>query len=109
MSSKSENELGKIINRIVDMYLKSDKKVFLINFGKFERQVKLNSKIKETYAEKEDVSRVYAAISFFDLMSKKQSFDQAYEIASKHYEIPEKFLRSIVGSRNANRRNGLKL
>lgn len=104
---KSEVELGKVIKRMVDIYLNSDQTVFMINFSKFERMVKLNSKIRETYPDKEDVSKVYAAISFFDQMSKKQSYNQAYEVASNHYKIPEKFLRSIIGTRNANRRNGL--
>ena len=108
MNEKSEVELGKILKRLVDVYLEADQSVFMTNFSRFEKMVKLNNKIRESYTEKEDISRVYAAISFFDKMCKKQSFDQAYEVASKHYELPEKFLRSIVGSRNANRRNAIK-
>jgi len=76
MSDKSVDELVKVANRINSLYLNGDRSVFLVNFNKFERMVKLNTKIRETFTERKDIARVYAAISFFDEVSKKQSFDK---------------------------------
>jgi len=108
MSEKNASELAKIYDRIGSMYLKADRSVFLVNFNKFERMVKINTRIREIFTEKEDIAKTYAAISFFDKMSKKQSFDESYKISSEYYNIPEKVLRSVVGTRNANKRHGLK-
>lgn len=100
--------VSKIAATSIDLYMKSPK-MFIAEFNKLSRQLKLNIKIKETYKTKEERKRVYAAISFYDKMIKKQSYNEAYEIASKYYNIPEKFLRSIVGTRNNLRRSGLKM
>ena len=107
MNDKPAELFGKLINRFCEMYLNADKDVFMTSYSKFEKQIKLNTKIR-SLVEESDIIFVYAAISFFDKMAKKQSFNEAYEIASKHYKIPEKVLRSAIGTRNANRRNALK-
>ena len=98
---------SKIASLAIELYSKNPK-VFITEFNRLVRQVKLNTKIKETFKTKDSRKRVYAAISFFDKMVKKQSYDEAYEIASKHYRIPESYLRSIVGTRNNLKRSGLK-
>ena len=107
MNDKPVEFFSKLINRFCEMYLNADEDVFMTNYSKFEKQIKLNTKIR-LLVEESDVSNVYGAISFFDKMIKKQSFDEAYKIASKHYNITEKVLRSVIGTRNANRRNSLK-
>ena len=111
--SEDENEspnleaISKLSSIAIELYLKSPK-MFIAEFNKVIRKVKLNIKIKETYKTKEARGRVYAAISFFDKMSKKQSYDEAYKIAGKHYQVPERYLRSIIGTRNNLRKNALK-
>ena len=98
---------AKLINRFCEMYLGADENMFMTNFSIFEKQVKLNTKIRSLVPE-EDVSKVYAAVSFFDSMIKKQSFTDAYKISSKHYDISESVLKSVIGTRNANRRHAIK-
>lgn len=99
--------ISKLSSIAIELYLKSPK-MFIAEFNRVIRKVKLNIKIKETYKTRDARGRVYAAISFFDKMSEKQSYNEAYEIASKHYQVPEKYLRSIIGTRNNLRKNALK-
>ena len=105
--SRDAEFFAKLVNRFCEMYLEADENMFMTNFSIFEKQVKLNTKIR-SLVEDEDISKVYAAVSFFDSMVKKQSFIEAYKIASKHYGIPESVLKSVVGTRNANRRHAMK-
>jgi hypothetical protein len=99
--------IPKISSMAIEMYI-SNPEVFIPEFNKLISHVKLNAKIKETYTSKEDRKIVYKAISFFDLLNKKQSYDKSYEISSSYYKIPERYLRSIIGSRNNLKRNNLK-
>ncbi len=100
--------MPKIVSLSADLYMRSPK-MFITLFNQLVKMVKLNIKIKETYKTKDERKRVYSAMSFFDKMVKKQSYDEAYEIASNHYKIPERYLRSIIGTRNNLKRNYLKM
>jgi hypothetical protein len=100
--------LPKISSMAIEMYI-NNPEVFIPEFNKLIAHVKLNAKIKEEYKTKEERKIVYKAISFFDLLSRKQSYNKAYEIASNYYKIPQSFLRSIIGSRNNLKRNNLKI
>lgn len=100
--------IPKIASMSMDLYMKSPK-MFTSEFNKMIKKIKLNIKIKETYKTKEARKRIYSAMSLFDEIVKKQSYNKAYEIASKHYEIPEEYLRSIIGTRNNLSRSYLKM
>lgn len=102
-------DMMKIATIASEAYM-TNPKLFRVLFNKMINEVKLNSKIRKTYTTREDVGRVYRAIDFFDKMVReKQGYDHAYKEASKYYKISEKYLRSMIGTRNALKRNKLKV
>lgn len=102
-------DMLKIFNIASELYI-SNPKLFRVAFNQMANKIKLNTKIWKTYKTKEEVGGVYGAINFFDKMVKeKQGYDHAYKESSKFYKIPEKYLRSIIGTRNALKRNKLKI
>ena len=104
----TENVL-KVFNIAGEAFL-SNPRIFRTLFIKMINDVKLNTKIRKKYNTKEEIHNVYRAIRFFDKMvRKKEGYDHAYKESSKYWGVPEKYLRSIVATRNALKRNKLKI
>jgi len=102
-------DMLKVFTIVSELYI-SNPKLFRVLFNKLANEIKLNNKIRKTYQVREDIGRVYGAIRFFDRMvHEKQGYDHAYKESSKFYKIPEKYLRSMIGTRNALKRNRLKI
>lgn len=97
------NELEKITSMVFDLY-KANSKWFKRKLIDINAEIKFNEKVKLRYPNKSDRKMVYSALSFFDDLSKKTSYKDAYEISSKTYNISIKELRSLIGSRNAFRK-----
>ena len=101
--------LTKIIFICSELY-QNNTRIFKVKFNQMVNDIKINKKMWEKCSTKDEVNRTYGAISFFNKMVKeKQGYDHAYKQASKEYKISEKILRSLIGSRNALKRNRLKL